>query len=661
MCRATSAGAFRHGLFLLWAFALLLAGLPAAAQERAFELSQQTVLALHQDAAGDLWIGTEDGLNHLQGGRITQYRHDANDAASLPGNKIRAIASGPSGSLWIAIANEGVVLWDTAGWVIDHRSAAQGTAQGNDPRAFLENADGSVWAGFSKGGLELLDPRGAESRLRRRAPRVLADSRVTALARGPEGLLWVGTPSGVELFNPASRTSQRCAACEMPPVRSLRSTQHGLFVGTTEGAFLMSRNTSTGALELQAVYGATTRVNTVTEDSSGQVWVGTSRGLQRVDMERLEVRDVNQAQARGGVLAIHEDRDGQIWLGTMTGGLQPLVEQGALATVRSAAATQAPMVVTSFSEGPGHVFVGTMGSGLIVQDAKGRTLARLNSKSDQPLSDDTVMALLYDRQGYLWVGTKSGGLNRVDSKGGKAKVFTKSPLDPNSLPADGVMSLYEDSLGSLWVGTFGGGLSRYDQRTGNFRTFSSEQGLTSDRVTCIAGASRGGLWVGTLGGGLHLLDSKRRVVGVLSGNDGILPSSTIFSVHEDRSGTIWVGTPAGLTRVVAPVGSLAKAKARTYTEVDGLSNTTVYSVVPDDQGYLWLSTNRGLSRFDPTRNLFEVYGEGQGFQREYNFGAAMKGGDGRLFFGGMEGYDSFDPRAPLGSPVDRMGPRPGWL
>ena len=205
------------GAWLLAASAALLFASQLGAQEQAFELSQQTVLALHQDANGDLWIGTEDGLNHLTQGQITQYRHDSSDSASLPGNKIRAIAAGPSGTLWIAIANQGVVLWDTAGWVVDHRSATNGTAFGNDPRALLENEDGSVWAGFSKGGLELIDPDGAgEVRARRRAVRsALVDSRVTALARGPEGLLWVGSPSGVELYDPASRRSQRCAWLEM--------------------------------------------------------------------------------------------------------------------------------------------------------------------------------------------------------------------------------------------------------------------------------------------------------------------------------------------------------------------------------------------------------------------------------------------------------------
>ena len=72
---------------------------------------------------------------------------------------------------------------------------------------------------------------------------------------------------------------------------------------------------------------------------------------------------------------------------------------------------------------------------------------RVDSDSANALSKDTVMAMLYDRRGNLWVGTKRGGLNRLDSASGKAISYTKSALDPNSLPADGIMSLHEDADG----------------------------------------------------------------------------------------------------------------------------------------------------------------------------------------------------------------------
>ncbi|MEM6704185.1 MAG: two-component regulator propeller domain-containing protein [Acidobacteriota bacterium] len=647
----------------LLSFALtLFLALPLAlgAQERAFELSQQSVLAIHADG-DDLWIGTEDGLNHVRDGQVTQYRHDARDSSSLPANKIRAIAPGPSGTLWIAVANRGVVLWDVGGWVVERRVAKLGTAQGNDPRALLANEDGSVWAGFARGGLELIQADSVDRfEIRRRSGRAgLVDGRVTALARAADGKIWVGTPTGVDLYNPSLRRAERCASCTLPTVRALRVSEQGLWVGTGEGTFLVAED-EYGDLATSFVEGSTTRVNTVSSDSEGRVWVGTASGLLHIDTASLQAQPVALAARRGGVLSIHEDRDGAVWLGTMTGGLQSLASNSLAARHRELPQEEqlVPTVVTSFAQSPsGHLFVGTMDNGLMIQDPQGLTPRRLASERADTLAAAAVMTLLYDQGGHLWVGTKQAGLSRFDAETGEVATYRADEGDVRGLPSDGVMSLFEDAQGVVWVGTFGGGLARFEQATETFRTYTNMHGLRSNRITTIAQALDGGLWVGTLGGGLHLLDERQRVTRVFASmGDGeiVLPDNTVYSVYETQDGTVWVGTPGGLTRLERFAGDQLEASSRTYTEADGLSNAAVYSIVPDDNGYLWLSTNSGLSRFDPTSEVFEVFDESLGFQREYNFGAALKARDGRLLFGGMDGFDAVDPNEPV---IDRRAPQ----
>ncbi len=73
------------------------------------------------------------------------------------------------------------------------------------------------------------------------------------------------------------------------------------------------------------------------------------------------------------------------------------------------------------------------------------------------------MSLLNDHAGVLWIGTMSGGLDRLDLASGKLRVYRSSPDNAETLPADGVMSLYEDRLGTLWIGPSGGGLASIDR------------------------------------------------------------------------------------------------------------------------------------------------------------------------------------------------------
>ena len=109
--------------------------------------------------------------------------------------------------------------------------------------------------------------------------------------------------------------------------------------------------------------------------------------------------------------------------------------------------------------------------------ASGASVATDASQSEGPLrlADNSVMALLYDRDGALWIGTMTGGLERFDPQRGSLRSYRHDATDPTTLPADGVMSLYEDRGGDLWVGTFGGGLARIERGNRATHSLSSRQ------------------------------------------------------------------------------------------------------------------------------------------------------------------------------------------
>jgi ligand-binding sensor domain-containing protein len=125
----------------------------------------------------------------------------------------------------------------------------------------------------------------------------------------------------------------------------------------------------------------------------------------------------------------------------------------------------------------------------------------------QGLSQESVFAILQDRQGFIWFGTQAG-LNRYD--GYRVTVFKSDPKDPHSLADNWVGSLHEDDDGQLWVGTRGG-LHRFDRMTERFTRYFPDQknavGVAYRDVTGIVGDGRGGLWLAT-GDGLQHLDPK---------------------------------------------------------------------------------------------------------------------------------------------------------
>lgn len=96
-------------------------------------------------------------------------------------------------------------------------------------------------------------------------------------------------------------------------------------------------------------------------------------------------------------------------------------------------------------------------------------------------------------------------------------------------------------------------------------------------------------------------------------------------------------------------GGLCQLKRATqtfacYREANGLPNNVVYGILEDDERNLWLSTNRGLSKFNPQTENFTNYDAGDGLQsNEFNAGAYFKSSSGEMFFGGINGFNSFFP------------------
>src|SRR4029078_5921267 len=111
------------------------------------------------------------------------------------------------------------------------------------------------------------------------------------------------------------------------------------------------------------------------------------------------------------------------------------------------------------------------------------------------------------------------------------------------------------------------GLARFDGQ--DFRTLTARDGLASDTVYSLAQDRDGSLWVGQQNGLNQLRDG--RVVGTYTVRRG-LPSNIIRSLQQDRSGALWVGTPSGLAllrdgRFELPVGDTRDAFVVTADEL----------------------------------------------------------------------------------------------
>ncbi len=135
-------------------------------------------------------------------------------------------------------------------------------------------------------------------------------------------------------------------------------------------------------------------------------------------------------------------------------------------------------------------------------------------------------------------------------------------------------------------------------------TLSAREGLSQSWITCILKDRLTGLmWFGTLDG-LYIYDGYSFQVHKYDRNSASsLPRDEILSLHQDQSGSIWIGTSGGLARFNR---SFANFTAWHHDPLDpsSISNDAVTAIQSDLEGALWIGTKDGLNRFDVLQNRF---------------------------------------------------------
>ena len=644
-------------------------------------LSQSNVLSIIQDSRGQMWFGTENGLNSYNGYDFEQYRRERGNGTALRSDFVFDVAEDASANLWIATNGGGLSMLDVKSGEFTtylHDANDPGSIGSNIVRRVLVARDGSIWAGTREAGLSRLDRDSGQFTHYRLTTTIGPDS-IFALIQDSYGAVWAGGDHGLSRIDVKSGETTTYSNIEgdatslsAHSVRAVFEDSEGRLWAGTYGGGLHRFNSDTGSFIRYAHDAdiATTIsgdiVTSIYEDSADRFWVGTTDGLNlfnRNDGEfvRFAHSDTESTSlADNSVTVIFEDRGGVLWIGTKMRGISKWnsrtwaygYEPGTEMTARP----DAKPVVTSFAEDlQGRLWVGTFGDGVNVTSRDGGDIIRYrhDATDNQTIGDDRVMSLMRDRDGAIWIGTMTRGIDRVDPATGKIEHFRFNADDPSSLSANGIMAMYQDSAGYVWVGTFGGGISRFDPETQAFDRFSADpedaSSLSSNRVTSFVEDKSGRIWIGTDAGGLNMFDSTSEsfVSFRHDPNDpATLADDTVYAVNVDQDGTVWVGTRGGgLNRVVGNAATPADIRFDNVSTLDGLSNDVVYGVEFDATGQLWMSTNYGISQYDPSTGEINILHRNDGLQsEEFNFGAHYRSDRGELFFGGNSGYNAFEPK-----------------
>jgi signal transduction histidine kinase/CheY-like chemotaxis protein len=275
---------------------------------------------------------------------------------------------------------------------------------------------------------------------------------------------------------------------------------------------------------------------------------------------------------------------------------------------------------------------------------------------------------MQDRAGNVWLGTKAHGLykavplNKEETKY-QLYHYMHNPADPTSLSHNEIYALLEDQNGRIWVGSFENGLSLVVTEGGHV-SFLHDRNALSDypvnifrKIRHMALDKQGNLWLGTTDGLLIVNTSNRAkftyaMYQKIPGDLQSLGNNDIQYVYRDSRNTMWLATSGGGLNQAIGDNPMKGLRFQVYTTQHGLPNDYLLNCVEDAHQHLWIATQTGLSRFDIQKKLFRNYNSHDGLPT-YAFSEAsgLLRQDGRVVFGTLKGYLTFDPATIVNHPV----------
>lgn len=430
----------------------------------------------------------------------------------------------------------------------------------------------------------------------------LPDNSISGIAQAPDGYLWLGTNGGPMRFNGNLFHPLGLQPGEGLPSRQVRTMlmdgSGRLWLGMERGPVIRVSPKSHRFFTGEDGVGENA-TKSMTEDQEGRFWVSYS-GL----VCRIEGDTVTRFEKKDGVpsardMVIDCTREGQIWLAS-DGKLQRF-EDGRFVHHRHYSDT-----VLCIGRAADTGLWLTVGSELKHVSKSGE----ITDVCSLP-QGTTANALFEDREGAVWIGTRSHGLLR-HKNGSVSQIETTHPW---------IGCVTEDHDGNIWAGTSGGGLNLVRRRSVSF--IDEGMGLPFTSVRSTTCDSEGKLWAVSRTGEL-----ARQGDGEWQTVEAASRFAPFNCVATESSGRILAGTRHRGLAVFDGVGW------RPFEGNDKLTAPFVRSLLPTRSGDLWIATDR------PHRLHRVRDGEVAEMQYEGTFNAirAMsEGADGTIWIGSSDG------------------------
>jgi signal transduction histidine kinase/ligand-binding sensor domain-containing protein/AraC-like DNA-binding protein len=393
----------------------------------------------------------------------------------------------------------------------------------------------------------------------------------------------------------------------------------------------------------------------VYHDSQDVIWITTyGNGLFAIDTRTQEIHHYtvdNSDLPTNYLLCVTEDKSGEIWVGTEFAGISKISRNNYPLKIiypspEKNNRSNAARVI--YEDSRGRYWIGTRNGYLYIYDQF------FNKIKSHQISGGLPFALTEDTLGNIWLGTRGNGLMMFPPSGNAPVRQYDLQKDLDNSSNNAVFDILRDSKNRIWAASFGGGLLYADlgSRKMTFQRINMHT-VNQNMIRVIRQDRTGLIWIGT-NEGVNVFDpdelirdNNKYVNFHFNANDNrSVSGNEIKYIYEDSQGRIWLGVSGGGLNLLMRETPIEHSWFKHYTEKNGLSNEVIQTITEDSEGNIWVSTEggSGISKFNPQTERFENFNFSNNKQTAlFNEGSCWKNRRGELMFGSYSGIFIFDP------------------
>ena len=654
-------------IFVLWLLLLPVVSLaqPYSVKQLGIEkgLSNNYVVSIAQDKQGFLWFATEEGLNKFDGTRfITYLKNEDLTRQGITGNELNCLLDDPQDSiLWIGTQRAGLNAYDYVNNTFlcyRHDGENPESLITDDVTKIVAATDGNLWITTYWRGVDYFDKKaGKFIHYNTQTVPGLASDNIWSVVDGGDGKLYMGhVHHGFSVLSLKDKKVKNFMHDPEDPVSLpgngvtciYKDLSGNIWLGTDRGLALFNPEAENFIHFHHSEDGVPHTVFDIRQFDGNKLWIAMEFGgiaildlTQRMFLSPDQVRfqyikegDDEYSLSNSTVRCLFQDSFKNVWAGMWGGGINFLSHESSYFNVysyspiqHSGSSLNNKTASSVCVARDGKLWIGTDGGGINVFD-KGKRVAVYKEETGD-LTDNSIQAALCDSEGNLWFGSFMGGVDFYDVK---KKSFHQ--IFPKDKTGEDVRALYEDAE-YVWIGTSNG---IYKVRLHD-KGIADHYTVENNLVRCISKDNLNRLWIGTFGGGLGVFDEHFQCVKLFNVTS-LFPSNTINTVYMDSQNRMWIGTGEGL--VCFP--SSQSWDYKVYRSEEGLSNVHIRAITEDNHGNIWVSTNKGISCLLKDKEVFYNYDHWDNVPMgNFMSGSVAEAKDGTLYFGSINGLCRFNP------------------